>query len=259
MAQTLRICTWNIHLGLELNAVLHAIRTREEFAGLDLIALQEVSLHDDQPDARTLASAMGAHYDACQVTAHWLGKYAQANAIVWNTERVRIAQTDTVQLPRARDVRLSRAERAILCALPQQARISVVAEGRLGDESLRVYAAHLDVLGIAFKRAQFVKIIDDARVRAPHADITIVAGDLNTFRLGIHRRWKTLAASAEAAGFQDLTTEIGWTHQAGRRIHVRQKLDAIFIRRTRAIRYRSAALTIPGSDHIPVFADIELL
>ncbi len=257
--QRLRLCTWNVHLGLELEVVLRTMRTRPEFAGLDLLALQEVSLHDDQPDARRLAAILGSNYDLCQVTAHWLGPYAQANALVWNTDRVRITRTDTVHLPRVRDVKLSRAERAILCALPQQSRIAVVAEGWLGEESLRVYAAHLDVLGIAFKRAQFVKIIQDARAREPQADITILAGDLNTFHLGRHQRWKSLAAAAEAAGFQDLTTEIGWTLQAGRRLHWRQKLDAIFIRRARAVQYRSAALDLPGSDHIPVFADIELL
>ncbi len=256
--QTLRLCTWNIHLGLELDLVLEAVRTRPEFAGLDLLALQEVSLHGEQPDARALAQALGPRYDICQVTAHWLGPYAQANAIVWNTERVRVAQTDTVKLPRLREVKLSRAERTVLSAFPQQSRIAVVADGAFGDESLRVYAAHLDVLGIAFKRAQFVKIVADARERAPRADITLVAGDLNTFHVGIHRRWKTLADAAQAAGFQDLTTEIEWTHQAGRRLRWRQKLDAIFIRRDRPVRYHSAALEIPGSDHLPVFAQIEL-
>ena len=257
MTQTIQLATWNIQLGLQLDTILQAIKTQADFAGIDLLALQEASVHSDRPDAETIAHALGPAYQCYQVTAHFLGKYAQANALVWNSHRFRVSNRDTVILPRVRELELPRAERVILCALPEQQRISSVLEGIMDTESLRVYVAHLDVLGVAHKREQFLKILLDARERQPVTDLTIIAGDLNTFRIRSRPTWKNLAAAATREGFEDLTTDILWTHQV-KRVRFRQKLDAIFLRHSRPFVYRSWSLDIPGSDHIPVFAEIRV-
>ena len=253
---TLRMCTWNIQLGLKLELILDAFRHDPNFAGLDLLALQEASLHDHIPDARTIAAALGPGYDCYQVTAHLLGGREQANALVWNTERVAVKTRDSVRLPFAREVRLTRTERTILRALPLQQRISLVVEGALGSELFRIYVAHLDVVGFAHKRHQFGHILNDARHRPPVA-LTILAGDLNTFKIRSRPSWSQLIAAATAEGFQDLTSEIRWTH-AVRPLRWKQKLDAILIRYTGPLDYRSWSLDIPGSDHIPVLAEIRL-
>ncbi|MBI4788478.1 MAG: endonuclease/exonuclease/phosphatase family protein [Chloroflexi bacterium] len=258
MAQTIRLCTWNIQLGWHLQAILGAVRSHPDFAGLDLLALQEASIHSDREDAREIAAALGTEYQSFQVTAHFLGKFAQANALVWNTSRMQVLTTDIVGLPRAREVQLSRAERTFLYALPQQQRISLMIDGALGHELVRVYVAHLDVLGIAHKWEQFRRILGDARARQPAANLTILAGDLNTYRIRSRPNWANMIAAAELDGFQDLTSEIRWTHHTLRRVRFRQKLDAIFVRRTRPLRYRSWSLDVSGSDHIPVFAEITL-
>src|ERR1700682_6774328 len=39
-----RVCTWNIQLGLRLDAIVDTVRTRRDFSGLDLLCLQEASL-----------------------------------------------------------------------------------------------------------------------------------------------------------------------------------------------------------------------
>lgn len=258
MVHTLRLCTWNIHLGLQLDKILDIVQTHPAFADLDLLALQEASIHSDIEDAGAIASTLGPAYVAHQTTAHFLGKYAQANALVWNTSRIQVKSKDAVILPRARDAVLSRAERTFLCALPQQQRISIMLQGMIGDETFRMYVAHLDVLGIAHKREQFHHILADARTRQPETDLTILAGDLNTFRIRSHPSWTDLASAAQKDGFQDLTTEIPWTHHTVRRVRFRQKLDAIFVRRRRQVQYRSWTDDVPGSDHIPVFADLTL-
>ncbi len=255
MTETIRLCTWNIQLGLQLDTILGALGRDPDFAKLDLLALQEASIHG-QEDARQIAARLGPQYDCYQVTAHVLAGRPQANALVWNTERVRVQVQDHVRLPHAREVKLSRRERALLRALPSQTRLSLRVEGTLGDRTLRLYVAHLDVVGFAHKRAQFMHILNDARERAP-VDLTIVAGDLNTFKIRSRPTWWELRAAAEAEGFQDLTGEIRWT-QAVPRLRMKQKLDAIFVRPTQPVRYRAWSLDIPGSDHIPVFAEITM-
>lgn len=256
MSQTIRLCTWNIQLGLQRDTIVEALRTVPDFIGLDLLALQEASIHSDQEDACALAAALGPSYASFQATAHFLGSMPQANALVWNKERVRVSRQETVILPSARHARLSRAERAFLCALPQQQRISIVADGTLGSEVLRLYVAHLDVLGYAFKREQFDYILQDARTRKPAASLVMIMGDLNTFHIRSYPSWSALTGAARADGFEDLTSEVAYTHHAFRRVRFRQKLDAVFVRSEHPLHYRSWSRDIPGSDHIPVFAEI---
>jgi len=256
--QTIRLCTWNIQLGLQLERIKFAIKTQDDLRSLDLLALQEASIRSNREDAQEIAAELGPEYESYQVTAHFLGKRAQANALVWNSSRVRITTKDSIKLPRAREVKMSRTERTILYVLRQQERISIVLDGMIGDESLRVYIAHLDVLGLKHKWEQFNHILVDASIRQPPADFSILVGDLNTFRIRSRPSWTRMEAAAKSAGFEDLTTEIRWTHIL-RHVRMRQKLDAIFVQRARPIKYRSWSLDIPGSDHIPVFADITLL
>ncbi len=256
MAHTLRMGTWNIQLGYQLETILRVIKETRDFADLDVLALQESSTHNNIQDAQVIAQAMGPTFQSHQITAHFIGKSPQANAIIWNASRVNILRTDTVNLPRREEVTLSQIERTLLGALPQQPRISIVADGTVEGEMLRFYAAHLDVLGVGHKREQFQRILLDAHRRQPPTAATILAGDLNTFRVRSRPSWAALTAAAEAEGFQDLTTDILWTHRPWRRVMFRQKLDAIFVRCDRQCQNRSWSLDVPGSDHIPVFAEM---
>src|SRR5437867_849496 len=98
MSQTLRVCTWNIQLGARLDTIVAALKREPDFARLDLLALQEASIHQQREDAQVIAAALGDTYACSQVTAHHLGKWAQANALVWNTQRVHLGQPDSVKL-----------------------------------------------------------------------------------------------------------------------------------------------------------------
>lgn len=177
----------------------------------------------------------------------------QANALVWNSSRVRILEQEVLKLPRRLEHPLSRTERTLLSVLPLQQRMCLVFDCQAGHHSVRVYVAHLDVMGYRHKLLQFDRILDDAVSREP-AEITILAGDLNTFKMATRPRWIRLRSAAEEAGFEDLTTEIKWTHRG--RVPSRQKLDAIFVRCDRSLLYDSWSIDLPGSDHIPVFAEL---
>ncbi len=256
MSHTLRLCTWNIQLGHQLDNILRVINTNPDFAALDFLALQEASVHDTRQDAQAIAHALGPTWASVQVTAHYIGKLPQANAVVWNSSRIAISNTATVTLPRVTETLLSQIERTLLGVLPHQQRISIAADAIVEDQLVRLYVAHLDVLGLAYKHAQFERILVDAQRRLPTALVTILAGDLNTFRFRSMPTWTGITSAAQARGFQDLTTEIHWTHRPWRRVKFRQKLDAIFVRCHRECQCRSWSLDVPGSDHIPVFAEI---
>lgn len=256
MARILRVCTWNIQLGLQIGTVLKELRDNSDFQGLDLFALQEASVHEKHEDSQLIASALGTTYACYQVQADSFAGRPQANALVWNTARVDMGFQDTLKLPTRDEIALPRFEGTILRTMALQHRNSLVLEGTFGPETLRIYVAHLDVLGLQHKREQFGHILRDAQARYP-VDLGILAGDLNTFKIRSRPSWLDLIAAAQDAGFVDITTRIPWTHVV-RRLKFRQKLDAIFVRRQRPFEYRSWTVETRGSDHIPVFADLAL-
>ncbi len=254
MAQTLRFCSWNIQVGLKRAQVLELVARHPDFRGLDMLALQEASVHENGDDASSIARALGGEYAAYQHVYHHLGARAQANALVWNATRVHMHAVAPHALPQYQQVRLPRAERLLLQRVKRQPRVNLIGDAEWNGHSLRVCAAHLDVLGYRFRERQFRAALDELRAR-PRAELTLLAGDFNTLRVGSRPTWARLKRDAAAAGLDAISDEIAWT-QAIRALRLKQKLDEIFLASARAYQARVWTLDVNGSDHLPIFADI---
>ncbi len=81
-----RVCTWNIQLGLRLDAVVDTVGSRDDFSGLDLLCLQEASVRGGRPDAARIAETMGRGYAYFQATAQLRRGVEQANALIWRVD-----------------------------------------------------------------------------------------------------------------------------------------------------------------------------
>jgi endonuclease/exonuclease/phosphatase family metal-dependent hydrolase len=247
-----RVCTWNIQLGLRLDAVVDAVRSRKDFHGLDLLCLQEASVHAGRLDAARIAEALGAGYDNFQATAQLRRGVEQANALIWRRDVFDPGQPEIVSLSSPAllsgptSVRMSRAERTLLRAIAPQKRIAIRAE----SAALRVYVVHLDMIGFAHKLEQLRAVITDMGARQP-VPMTVVAGDLNTFGPPGLQLWRRLGTAASEAGMVDVTREVRRTHWTA------QKLDAIFLQTKLPFMSRAWALNLRASDHQPVFVDAE--
>jgi endonuclease/exonuclease/phosphatase family metal-dependent hydrolase len=239
-----RICTWNILLGLRLGAVLDALRSLPDFSGLDLLALQEASVHDGTPDAQTIAEAMGDEYVWFQANAQKFRDREQGNALIWRKELFGAETRDTVSLSDIPPEKYGPAERALLRVIPPQRRIAVRAE----SPDLRVYVMHLDVVGFTHKLEQFRAILTDMAAR-PAVSQTIVAGDLNTFGPPRLQPWRRLRVEAQEAGLVELTKDLTRTHWT------RQKLDAVYLRAQQIPPHRAWTANVRASDHLPVFVE----
>ena len=167
MTPSLRLCTWNIEFGIQLDAIASAAKSCADFADIDLLALQEASIHDGVEDGRVIAQALGEQYECYQMTAQRVNGRVQANALIWNAKRVQVDSMGSVKLPQRHEVKLSHAEGLFLRAIPLQRRISIVVEGRVAEKLLRIYVAHLDVMGYELKRRQFHYILEDATSGPP--------------------------------------------------------------------------------------------
>ncbi len=237
----LRIATWNIELGMDLERVIAGVGSLPH---LDLLALQELSIHEGVPDAQRISKKLGPKYRCVQFTAQDVGGLPQANGMVWDSSRLDVAGAEVIPLP---------TPTGRLMRLRDSRRNAIVAEACLGALSLRVYVVHLDVLGVTHKHAQLTHVLEDAGAR-PAVDLVLIAGDLNTYGVAGRPRWFKLRRLAREAGFEELTTGIGWTQ---RRLGVRQKLDAVFASPPGTV-HRAWREVLPGSDHLPVLAELDV-
>ena len=242
----MRICTWNIQMGLRLDAVVDAVSSHPDFAKLDLFALQESSIHDGRPDAEAIAEALGPEFRSFQATAQMLRGRDQGNALIWREGVFEPNAPEIVALTGAGSIRMTRAERTLLRAIPPQRRIAIRAE----SAAMRVYVVHLDVVGFTHKLEQFRAVVADMQAR-PSVPLTLVAGDLNTFGMPRLQMWRRIRAAAKSAQLMEVTKGVRRTHWTS------QKLDAIYMKGAGAEQHQAWALKIRGSDHLPVFADIE--
>ena len=245
-AARMRICTWNIQLGLRLEEVLDAVGSHPDFARVDLFALQEASIHDGRPDAEPIAEALGPAFRSFQATAQMLRGRDQGNALIWRREAFEPSAPEVVALTGAGAIQMTRAERTLLRAIPPQRRIALRAE----SAAMRVYVVHLDVIGFTHKLEQFGAVVADMHARAP-VPLTLVAGDLNTFGMPRLQMWRRIRSAAKSAELVELTRAVRRTHWTS------QKLDAIYMKGGSALQHHAWALEVRGSDHLPVFADLE--
>ena len=241
----MRVCTWNVLLGLRLERVLDVVRTLPDFRDIDLLALQEASEHGGTLDAEKIAHALGPGYGWFHAPAQRIRGREQGNALIWRRRTFDPDSTHVVSLSELTGVRLGRTERALLRAVPPQRRIAVRAETR----AMRVYVMHLDVIGFTHKLEQFRAILTDMAAR-PHVSRTVIAGDLNTFGPPRLRLWRRIRSAAHDAGLTELTRGLRRTHWTA------QKLDAIYVAGDVPSHHRAWTLNVRASDHLPVFAEL---
>ncbi|HEY1454889.1 MAG TPA: endonuclease/exonuclease/phosphatase family protein [Candidatus Dormibacteraeota bacterium] len=241
----MRICTWNIQLGLRLDGVLDTVRRYEDFRGLDLFAIQEASIHGGREDGVAIAEAMGPGYECFQATAQVHRRQEQGNALIWRKGLFEAQAPEIVSLSRVDTLTMTRAEQALLRAIRPQQRMAI----RVESDRLRVYVMHLDVVGFTHKLRQLTAVLDDMTSRPP-VPLTLLAGDLNTFGPPRLVLWRKLRAAAHAAGLVELTRGVRRTHWT------RQKLDAIYARAPAVPKHKAWTLKVRASDHLPVFAEL---
>ena len=239
----MRLVSWNIQLGHRLDGVQAALAQLAATAPVDLVALQEASVHAGVEDAAAIAARLGPSYRWWQVTAQHLRGRPQANAVVWDSDRVELTTREVVELPTPAG--------RVLRALPPTRRSALRVEGTAAGRSLRLHVVHLDVLGLAHKVAQFAAVVEDARSR-PATELALIAGDLNTYGPARLRPWSVLDRTAARAGYREVTSEAAWTHAAGR---FRQKLDAVFVSPA-ATAASGRVLPVDASDHRPLLVEL---
>jgi len=247
------LCSWNIHLGLQLDRILASLHASEHFRDLDVLLLQEASTHNGLHDADALAQALGPSYRAQQRNIDRLHGRVRGLGLVWNSERFDLQASSMIELPHVRHPRLKRRHSYWLHPLRLRPRVALMVEGMLGSRTARLYVIHLSPAGFNLQREQLATVLRDAAHRAP-SDLLVIAGDFNSLRLN-WRNWRTWFAEREAEGFVDASRDVAWTFQSPA-LPLRQKLDNALVKAEEALVCACHSPQLAGSDHLPLFLEI---
>lgn len=236
--QTLRIMTYNIHVGvgidkkLDLQRIADVIKKEKP----DLVGLQEVDRGVKRTEGRDeiveLAGLTGMQYAFAHNLDYQGGQYGVAIL-----SRFPIRQIDHRKYENRRE-----AERRGML------RVEVdIGAGRI----INFVNTHLDYQfadGRLFEAEQMLRFLEN--VKGP----LIVVGDFNDEPSG--STYKLMADKFDDAWMQSKAKGAGWSYPADKLV---KRIDYIFMRRSDNIKARKAwVVSTLASDHIPVVANLEI-
>ena len=253
-APSLRLCSWNIHLGLERAPLLRTVASEPAFAGLDVVLVQEASAGRDGADSHAIAEQLGPRYEAHQHELDCLRGRSRGMGFVWNPAIFQVRGVDVLPLPTVATAELPPPYRAWLRRMGIHDRTALVVDGCASGSRVRLYNVHLNHIGRLLQLQQLACLLADAQ-RRPPVDLTILAGDFNTLRVDA-RRWRQWFAARSHEGWLNATHDVRWTFRSPA-LPLRQKLDHVLVKASSAIRHHAHAPGVPGSDHLPVFVDLQ--
>ncbi|MFI5265991.1 MAG: endonuclease/exonuclease/phosphatase family protein [Chloroflexota bacterium] len=249
----LQLCSWNIHLGIELERILTTVRSTEHFRDLDLLLLQEASVRGHQTDAERIAAELGSDYQALQRNVDSLQGRIRGLAIVWNSATFELLSAGLLPLPHLRSSAVARRHRYWLHPLRLRPRSALAVEGLARGMHVRLYVIHLSPVGFTFQTEQLATILRHAAHHEPY-DLLVMAGDFNSLRID-RRRWMAWFDAREAEGFVNASQEVEWTFRSPS-LPLRQKLDNALIRGADAVVCTAYCPELLGSDHLPLFVSV---
>lgn len=245
----LRIATFNVHYGDDVEGIAQAILRNPELAAADVLLVQEIRDFPDEDGSRAsrLAALLGMGYAYAPARPQKAGTHGLAVL-----SRIPFDDVAVMELPRAK------------IALGSERRVAMSLDLQLGETELRVINVHLDTrLNIADRIEQLRPAVIDAPPR------TVVAGDFNTnpfiWTGNTLPDVRTLAVSdsdqapllddyMRAIGFETPTASFGPTVPVPLfSVH----LDSVFIRGLTS-EGGGVERDVSVSDHWPVWLDLRL-
>lgn len=247
LGDTVRVVTFNVALGRDTEALARLFADDPALARADIVLVQEIEAHDDEPRSRAsaLAGALGMNY-----------VYAPARDIDGGTHGLAIFSRYVIA-----DAQVMRLPRIDLHIRPRD-RIAVAADLDLGGVVLRVVDVHLDTRLNVTQRIQQLR---PAVLEEPGS--VVVGGDFNTNPYAWVEGAVPLTAVRGVAGLEqdevidDYMTAIGYaapTQDSGPTqdaVIEQLRLDSVY---TRGLEPGTAGVVADAdvSDHRPLWLDL---
>lgn len=195
----LRIVSWNIERGRQLDRIIAFFKENPELAKADVILAIEcdngMGRTDNRNVSKELAEALNMNY--CFAPSYLvLGKGAlgETNHSTQNTlalhgtsilSKYPIVWAKGVVVPPVKEVFHS-SEKRLGC------KKGLVVQIQVGDKSIALGAIHIDLSSTANDRAEQLKAVLTA---IPEADIQLIGGDWNCGTFNLRRKWEIITQS----------------------------------------------------------------
>lgn len=227
----LRVVTWNIHFGENIDAAAHELGSITALRSADIILLQEM----DAAGSAALADAIGADHVFASAAHHRRSGRPFGNAVLTPHP---ITASAEVMLPHT-------------ARFQGQPRSGMRASVTLGDHTISVYSVHTEIPTLPLRRRieQFDRIAADVADRG--APLSIVGGDFNTLTP------RGIAALSRSMAQGDLRRLSGTAGPTFRRPGQRFTLDHLFATSGQDVTCGVAA-EATASDHLPLWVEFTL-
>jgi endonuclease/exonuclease/phosphatase family metal-dependent hydrolase len=241
----LRVVQYNVHM-IDARKIVRALRQTPELAAADVIFLNEVESHPKEKESRACLAAKRLDMYCAFAPGYGLDDGGAHGVAILS--RRPLADLAVTELP-YHDTVFNSARRVALGA-------TITA----GDVPVRVYAVHLDNrINPAARKRQLAPVLDDADARGL---ATVIAGDMNTSPFvwighvvpvpaGVQD--DRLEKFVRGRGYDTPLTDVGPTSA-----WLGMRLDAVYTRGV-DVRAHGVADTVRASDHLPVWADLEVV
>jgi endonuclease/exonuclease/phosphatase family metal-dependent hydrolase len=236
LPERLRLVSWNIHRGYDARGVVESLRSLMAHRDPHLLLLQEVPVYPHgswwlEPDVAELLTGMHLVFAVMHRVVRPSAYYPFQGAGLLIGLRTRPAVHRALRLPVVSRPKLGRNHRI--------ERIALGVCCQAGATTPQIWNLHLENTARPSGRTRQAAALAAALGNGP----LIVGGDVNT----LFGPLEGVAATFEAAGLRRIPLRHGrWLSPS---------IDHIFVRG--ASRAAGEVLRLPGSDHFPIFAEVE--
>lgn len=268
------IATYNTHFCQEPKQLIKNICQMADSKGVVVFCLQEVVRYPNQEFFITsLLKQLDKNWSAiCHVgeDESWQG---MGNCIIWNEEKLHIQKTEKILLPIHQGMALHESVFSTLIAGESVIfqRRAIIGTFKFHQQCIQIANVHLDHIGGPTQRKkQLLYLLDELKSEIHDR---IICGDFNTFDLRHTSKESKLLQAIFGREYEDVSKESGWTADINRvnfdhafplfkmfikqlRIHIQRKLDYVWVKGLKKVSLEK--LDLPGSDHLPMIAGLEI-
>lgn len=226
----MKVVSWNIVHGIDIDGAVEALRFNERLAESDVLLLQEM----DEIGVQGIAEALGLHYVYAPASVHPKSRRDFGNAVLTPTP---LTEPTVVELPHKARV-------------GGQPRIAISATSRIAGHDVTLCTTHTEIPAMSTsKRYEQFTVVASAAA-ANHTPRVVVGGDFNTVTTkGI----QTLVGLFADLEFRHVSIDAMPTL---RRVGQHFTLDHLFARGLSPVR-SGVVGGLGASDHAPIWAVLE--
>lgn len=270
-----QIATYNIQFGVNKEEIASNIQKLAQ-EGANIICLQElINVANEEFIVDIFLKKLGKKWQAATHVGKENSKLSIGTGILWNSDIVQLKYKEKILLPKIKKFDLHEKLYYKIIGVPgiPLQRKAVSCCFQVANKTLRVTSIHIDNVGGPIHRLKQISYLLAQLDTLEITDHEIVCGDFNTFdllRTGYERR---LLEKKFGKDFADASKNVGWTSDIYNidfktsipifpwviktfNIHIRSRLDYIWVRNIKVLECKKIMLS--GSDHYPIFADLEL-